>query len=74
MLDYFEDTISALDYEDLLIFLRVNAKIMGIYVKGFDKLYREDYYFNIKNEEVFTLVKNEVEILEELVLKRLNSL
>jgi hypothetical protein len=71
VIDYFEDTMTSVDYEDALVFLRTNAKIMGINVKGFPKYYEGEYD---PGEIIDKKIEEEVEILEKLVRKRLHSL
>lgn len=74
VLEFYDDVYSSLDYEDLLVFLRANAKIMGIYVKGFAKVYQGEFNYGIVDEEVARKIANEVELLSALILKRLNNL
>lgn len=75
VLEIFQDNICSLDYEDLLVFLRGNAQIMGIYVKGFDRTYNSDYKNGfITDEAINEKIEKEVELLEKLILKRLESL
>lgn len=46
VLEHFEDIVSAASYEDLLVFTRTNARIMGIGTdySVYSKLYEEDVY------------------------------
>lgn len=75
VLKMFGDAIRSCDYEDLLVYLRGNAQIMGIYVKGFDEIYESTYKNGfIIDESINEKIAEEVELLEKLILKRLESL
>lgn len=74
VLNYFDDQLAALSSEDLLIFLRVNARIMGIYTKGYDDFYQTQYHIFIRDNDVDNKIQEEVSLLEKLVLKKLNNL
>jgi hypothetical protein len=75
ILEMFDETTRICDYEDLLIYLRGNAQIMGIYVKGFNKTYINTYKNGfVLDEMIIEKIRTEVELLEKLILKRLESL
>jgi hypothetical protein len=71
VIECFENTVSDVDYEDRLVFLRTNSKIMGINVKGYPKYYQGEYD---PGEIIDKRIEEEVEILENLLRKRLQSL
>jgi hypothetical protein len=71
VMDVFEDNISSIDYEDMLVYLRTNAKIMGINVKGYPKYYKGEYD---PNEVIDDRIEQESEILRNLIEKRLEFL
>lgn len=74
VLDLF-DNLRFINYEDQLVFLRTNAKIMGINVKGFDKVYQAEYKNGfITDDNIINKIETEVELLEKLILKRLQCL
>lgn len=74
VLAYYDEVWGACDNEDQLVFLRANAKIMGICVKGFSAVYESEFRYGIVDEEVDRKVTEEVELLYNLILKRLNNL
>jgi hypothetical protein len=74
VLSYFDDELSVLSGEDLLIFLRVNARIMGIYTKGYADFYQTQYHIFIRDNVVDNKIQEEVNLLEKLVLKKINNL
>jgi len=69
VIEHFEDTVSQLAYEDLLVFLRTNGKILGIYVKALER-YSTTYDIGEAPKELVQEVKE----LERLIRKRLLSL
>ena len=71
VIDYFENTVRSIDYEDQLVFLRTNTKIMSINVKGYSKYYQGEYeHYKVIDKKI----KQEVKLLEKLVRKKLESL
>jgi hypothetical protein len=71
IIEYHEDMISSIDYEDMLVYLRTNAKIMGINVKGYPKYYKGNYD---TGEIIDERIEQEVELLIILIGKRLEHL
>ncbi|CAK7994664.1 Hypothetical protein POVR1_LOCUS188 [uncultured virus] len=69
VIEHFEDAISSLDHEDLLVFLRTNGKILGINVKSI-KRYDTAYDTGEAPEGVV----QEINELEKLIRKRLEAL
>lgn len=74
VLAYFDEKMRNLSAEDLLIFLRVNAKILGINTMGYDDLYQAPYRMFIRDEEINRKIEEEVNVLEKLVHDRLKGL
>jgi hypothetical protein len=71
VIEWFENTVSSVDYDDMLVFLRTNAKIMGIIVKGYPTYYKGEYDYS---EIIDERIEQEVEILQNFIRKRLELL
>lgn len=73
-LEHFEESMCALSYETMLVFLRANAQVMGIQTdyRSYKKSYHDDNYNCLKPYD--PRIKRECKMLEKQIRKRLLAL